>query len=92
MKIIVIANVLCIWMTGATQVRSFEERAISSAREISASELDAALPDRPFASWLNETIGPDAGVVWQLTECGEKITAPDETGQDHPPARKSPLA
>jgi TonB-like protein len=84
MKIIVIANVLCIWMTGATQTESFEKRAISSAREISASELDAALPDRPFASWLNETIGPDAGVVWQLTECGEKITAPDETGQDHP--------
>jgi TonB family protein len=84
MKIIVIANVLCIWMTGATQVGSFEERAISSAQEISASELDAALPDRPFASWFNETIGQDAGVVWQLTECGEQITAPGETGQDHP--------
>jgi TonB family protein len=84
MKIIVIANVLCIWMAGATQVGSFEERAISSAQEISASDLDAALPDRPFASWFNETIGPDAGVVWQLTECGEQIIAPGETGQDHP--------
>jgi hypothetical protein len=84
MKIYVIANVLCIWMTGATQVGSFEERAISSAQEISASELDAALPDRPFASWFNETIGPDAGVVWQLTECGEQITAPGETEQDQP--------
>ena len=84
MKIIVIANVLCIWMTGATQVGSFEERAISSAQEISASDIDAALPDRPFASWFKETIGPDAGVVWQLTECGEQITAPGETGQDHP--------
>jgi TonB family protein len=84
MKIYVIANVLCIWMAGATQVGSFEEQAISSAQEISASELDAALPDRPFASWFNETIGPDAGVVWQLTECGEQITAPGETEQDHP--------
>ena len=84
MKIIVIANVLCIWMTGATQVGSFEERAISSAQEISASELDAALPDRPFASWFNETIGPNAGVVWTLTECGDLLTAPGETGQDHP--------
>jgi TonB family protein len=84
MKIIVIANVLCLWMTGATQIEPFEKRAISSTQEMSASELDAALPDRPFAGWFNETVGPDAGVVWQLTECGEKITAPDETGQDHP--------
>jgi Gram-negative bacterial TonB protein C-terminal len=84
MKIIVIANVLCIWMTGATQIEPFEKRAISSAQEMSASELDAALPDRPFASWFNETVGPDAGVVWQLTQCGEQITAPGETEQDQP--------
>jgi len=69
---------------GATQVGSFEERAISSAQEISASELDQALPDRPFAGWFNETIGQDAGVVWQLTQCGEQITAPGEMGQDLP--------
>ncbi len=84
MKIFVITNVLYIWMAGATQVGSFENRAISSAQKMSASDLDEALPDRPFAGWFNETIGPDAGVVWQLTQCGEKITAPGETGQDLP--------
>src|SRR5262245_43071451 len=84
MKIFVITNVLYIWMAGATQVGSFENQAISSAQKMSASDLDEALPDRPFAGWFNETIGPDAGVVWQLTECGEKITAPGETGQDLP--------
>jgi hypothetical protein len=84
MKMNVLANDLCIWMAGATQAESFEKQAISSAQKVSASELDAALPDRPFASWLNETIGPDAGVVWQLTQCGERITAPGETGQDLP--------
>jgi hypothetical protein len=84
MKVFVIANVLCIWMAGATQVVSFEKQAISSAQKMSASDLDAVLPDRPFAGWFYETIGPDAGVVWQLTECGEKITAPGETGQDLP--------
>jgi Gram-negative bacterial TonB protein C-terminal len=84
MKIFVITNVLCIWMAGATQVGSFEKQAISSAQKISASDLDEALPDRPFAGWFNETVGPDAGVVWQLTECGEQITAPGETGQDLP--------
>jgi TonB-like protein len=84
MKIFVITNVLYIWMAGATQVGSFENQAISSAQKMSAYDLDEALPDRPFAGWFNETIGPDAGVVWQLTECGEKITAPGETGQDLP--------
>jgi hypothetical protein len=49
---------------------------------MSASNLDAALPDRPFAGWFSEVIGPKAGVVWQLTECGEQIGAPDKTGRD----------
>jgi len=82
MKIFVIVNVLCVWMAGATQVESFEKRAISSAQKMSASDLDEALPDRPFAVWFNKTIGPDAGVVWQLAECGEPITAQDDKGQD----------
>ncbi len=84
MKIFVIANVLCIWMAGAPQIGSFEKQAISSAREMSASDLDAELPDRPFAGWFDQIVGPKAGVVWQLTECGEQIGAPGETGQDLP--------
>jgi protein TonB len=51
---------------------------------MSASDLDKALPDRPFAGWFSETIGPKAGVVWQLTECGERIAASGEAGQDLP--------
>jgi len=61
---------------------SFEKQAISSAQELSASELDEALPNRPFAGWFSEIVGPKAGVVWQLTECGEQIVASGETGQD----------
>ena len=84
MKIFVIANVLCVWMTGATQGESFERRAITSAQRVSASDLDEELPNRPFARWFNKTIGRDAGVVWQLTQCGAPITATGETGQDLP--------
>src|SRR5499426_4308901 len=73
---------LCLSVAG--QTGSFEKRAISSAQEMSASDLDDALPDRPFAGWFSETIGPKAGVVWQLTECGERIAAPGDTGQDLP--------
>src|SRR5262245_50418241 len=68
----------------AGQIKSFEKDAISSAQEMSASDLDAALPDRPFASWFSEVIGPKAGVVWQLTECGERIAASGEAGHDLP--------
>jgi len=71
-------------MAGATQAGSFERRAISSAQRVSASDLDRALPTRPFARWFNKTIGPDAGVVWQMTQCGAPITTPGETGQDLP--------
>src|SRR5262245_26416090 len=73
---------LALWLCGsvAGQTGSFEKQAISSAQEMSASDLDEALPNRPFANWFNELIGPKAGVVWQLTECGERIDA----GKDLP--------
>jgi TonB family protein len=51
---------------------------------MSASNVDATLPDRPFAGWFSEVIGPKAGVVWQMTECGEPIAASGEAGQDLP--------
>jgi Gram-negative bacterial TonB protein C-terminal len=73
---------LCLSVAG--QIKLFEKQAISSAQEMSASDLDAALPDRPFASWFSEVIGPKAGVVWQLTECGDPLAASGEAGQDLP--------
>jgi TonB family protein len=77
---------LSLWLCGsaAGQTGSIEKRAISSAQEISASDLDATLPDRPFAGWFSEVIGPKAGVVWQLTECGERIAASGGAGHDLP--------
>lgn len=51
---------------------------------MSASDLDSKLAGRPFVLWLSQIIGPKAGVVWQLTECGERIVASDETGHDLP--------
>jgi hypothetical protein len=74
------------WLCGsvAGQTGSLEKQAISSAQEMSASDLDATLPDRPFAGWFTEVIGPKAGVVWQLTECGERIAASGEAGHDLP--------
>ncbi len=73
---------LCLSVTG--QIGSFEKQAISSAQAMSASDLDAALRDRPFAGWLSEVFGPKAGIVWQLAECGDPLAASGEAGQDLP--------
>src|SRR5262245_14841058 len=90
LKLFVVANLLSICMTGpltdrtmgAPQIDSFEKQALSSVQAMSASDLDTKLAGNPFAIWFNQIIGPNAGVVWQLTECGEQIVAPDETGYD----------
>lgn len=75
---------LCGSVAGAPQTGSFEKQALSSAREMPASDLDEALPARLFADWFNKIVGPNAGVVWQLTECGEQIGSPGQPGYDLP--------
>jgi TonB family protein len=90
LKVFVVANVFSIlmagrmslWTAGGAQTESFEKQALSSVRAMLASDLDSRLADRPFAIWINQIIGPKAGVVWQLTECGERIVAPDGPGHD----------
>jgi TonB family protein len=78
MKIFLIA--LCVCLSVAAQTESFEKRAISAVQRIPASSLDAKLPNRSFVTWLNGLVGKDAGVVWQLAECG--AGAPGGTSQD----------
>jgi len=80
MKIPIIA--LCVWLSVATQSESFEKQAILAVQQVSASSLDAKLPNRPFVTWLSEVIGQDAGVVWQLAECS--AGAPVRADQDTP--------
>ena len=75
---------LCGSVASSTQTDSFEKQALSLVRAMPASALDAELPGRSFASWFEQVTGPKAGVIWQLTECGEQIVAPDKTGQDLP--------
>jgi TonB family protein len=84
LKLFAITNVLFVWMIGAPQIDSFEKQALALVQAMPASDLDAKLPGRSFAGWVEQVIGPRAGVVWQLTECGEQIGAPGESGQDMP--------
>jgi TonB family protein len=52
---------------------SLEKRVVGDTRRTLASDLDADLPRLPFGDWFEKVIGPDAGVIWQLSECGEKV-------------------
>jgi TonB family protein len=78
MKISVIA--LCVWMGIVTQSDSLEKQAISIAQQALVSSLDAQLPNRKFADWFSELVGRDAGIVWQLSECGGPVRG--GAGQD----------
>jgi len=80
MNITVIA--LCVWMSVAAQSDSLEKQAISIAQQVPVSSLDAQLPNRPFAAWFTELVGRDAGVVWQLAECGAPAGVPGGAEQD----------
>ncbi|MFN0084524.1 MAG: TonB family protein [Blastocatellia bacterium] len=57
------------------QERDFESRAISRAQQAPANQLDPALPARPFGRWFSQLVGADAGVSWQVTDCGEQAGA-----------------
>jgi len=53
--------------------QSFEKQAVFDTQRTLASDLDAELPRLPFTDWFGKIIGPGAGVIWQLSECGEQI-------------------
>jgi TonB family protein len=55
--------------------QSLEKQAVSDIQHTLASDLDAELPKLPFTDWFGKVVGPGAGVVWQLSECGERDDA-----------------
>jgi protein TonB len=60
----------------------FEKRAISDTQRTMASDLDVELPRLSFANWFEQIVGPGAGVIWQLSECGERTEASRDTPGD----------
>jgi TonB family protein len=84
MKASTIVIVLCLWVSTQFQAVSLEKQAYSLVQRTPASELDPVLPNVPFTNWFNQLVGPRAGVIWQLSECGEVSTAPNNEGLDLP--------
>ena len=80
MKITANLLVICVLINSSTQIAEFEREALASVQRRSASSLDEGLPRRPFGSWFKEIAGERAGVVWQLSECGDPASAKDKSG------------
>jgi TonB family protein len=60
---------------------SLEKQAVAGTQRILASELDAELPSLPFTDWFGRVVGPGTGMIWQLSECGDRLEAsPEATG------------
>jgi TonB family protein len=83
MKALAIAIVLCFWINTPIQ-QSLEQQALILVQRTPASDLDPALPNVSLPTWFNQLVGPGAGVIWQLSECGEAITVPSSKGPDLP--------
>src|SRR5262245_50217078 len=72
MKLTVILMVwLFIYIPVTAQVASLAKQAVETVQHMPVSVLDVELPGSPFKTWFNQLVGSEAGVVWQLTECGE---------------------
>jgi TonB family protein len=80
MKITAILLVICVVTTSSAQIAELEKEALASVQRRLASSLDEGLPRRPFGSWIKDVTGERAGVVWQLSECGDPEDGKDKSG------------
>src|SRR5215468_6749127 len=63
---------LCLVLNDQSTQPFKESQVVDNTKRTFASELDAELPRLSFAEWFEKIIGPGTGVVWQLSECGER--------------------
>src|SRR5689334_8230951 len=69
MNALTIPIALTMLLCGAPQDSGLESKAVIRVQQTQASQYDPALPARAFGNWFNQTVGPQAGVTWHLTEC-----------------------
>jgi TonB family protein len=75
MKAAAIAILLCMWVNTLHQSESLEKQALNLVQRTFASDLDPVLPNVSLSAWFNQLVGPRAGVIWQLAECGDSVAA-----------------
>src|SRR5262245_57029250 len=84
MNAITISIALTTLLYGAPQDSTLESKALIRVQQTPASQYDPALPARAFGNWFNQTVGPQAGVTWHLTECIERAGSTSEGEQAVP--------
>src|SRR5262245_23528899 len=75
---------LLLLLSGIGQLDLLEKEALERVRRMPASSFDVELPGSPFGDWFAQVVGPKAGVVWQLSECGEPSNQPTGGPRDLP--------
>src|SRR5262245_16167338 len=71
------------WLCSSLQSPSLlEKQALTTVQQVSVNRLDGASPRSPFADWLRRQVGSQAGIVWQLSECGAPSGAGLQSDQD----------
>lgn len=73
------------WLAGGLpQNPVLESQAVARIQQAAASQFDVELPARSFGVWLQQIAGPQAGISWQLTDCGESPAAGTAPEVDRP--------
>ena len=71
------------WMSSAQPpLLLLEKQALTATQRVSVARLDAELPATPFGLWFKKLVGSQAGIVWQLSECGEPADASSQRDPD----------
>ena len=60
-----------------------DEKAIATARQIPASEVDPKLPKQALGSWLEKLVAPSK-IDWEVNDCGEQSGTPADEDRDFP--------
>jgi len=58
------------------QAQVSEAEGLKFAKKISTAELDAGLKSEPFGDWIAEVAGAQAGLTWEMNDCGEQTGDP----------------
>jgi TonB family protein len=84
MNELIAAMLIIALLSPSAQDSTMEDRAVFRVQQTPASRYDPTLPSRPFGNWLNQVVGPEAGVSWRLGECVERDGTASEWEQGVP--------
>jgi hypothetical protein len=76
--------VLLTQVLASPQNNSYVKRALAYAKRLQVSQLDPKLPDRAFAQWFKEIVGPNSKIKWEVNDCGEQTGGPADIGRYFP--------